>query len=381
MKWACTLASTTRLEDACDEAADGLISELGDSNADVVFAFISPEYEDHYSQLAPCLANQFGDALLFGCTAGGVIGGGEERERAPAISLAAASLPGVTIRPFHLESMPHRWAESIGMDAADEPSFVVLPDPFTGNTEPLLHWLDNAYPDSTVVGGIASGANHPGGNVLFRGREQHRSGTIGLALTGAVRIDTLVAQGCKPIGTPMFVTRADGNLLLELDGIPASKVLESLYADLDRRDRRLFRNSLFMGLVMNESRQVYERGDFLIRNLVGLAPEHDGVVVAAKLRERQVVQFHLRDAATSADDLDEMLAASVGKNAAGALMFSCLGRGEMLYGRPDHDSKLFASHHPGVPVAGFFCNGEIGPVHGQTHLHGYTSSIAMFSAA
>ncbi len=379
MKWASHLASTSRLEDAVDEIGDSLVEDLGGHNADLVLAFVSPEYADYYSRLADCVGQYFPDALLVGCTAGGVIAGAQEIEQSPALSLTAASLPGVTIKPFHLESMPHRWTEAIGVANADQPSFMVLPDPFTGNAEPLLRWLDNAYPDSVVVGGLASGANHPGGNVLFHNAEQHRSGTLGLAFTGDLRIDTLVAQGCRPIGSPMFITRADGNLLFELDGEPAMIALEALYASLGSRDQKLFETSLFIGMVMNESRQVYSRGDFLIRNLVGIAPERNAVVVGAKLHEQRVVQFHLRDAATSAEDLQELLETSQAREPRGGLMFSCLGRGQHLYGRPNHDSELFAKHHPGVALGGFFCNGEIGQVQGQTHLHGYTSSIALFS--
>jgi len=378
MKWASDLAATTRLEDAIDEVADSLIADLGGADPDLVIAFVSPEYEGYYSQLPRCVAAHFPNAQLVGCSAGGVIGGGEEVERAPALSLTAAALPGVDIKPFHLESMPHHWAGAIDVDPEKDPTFVMLSEPFSGNAEPLARWLDNAYPTSTVVGGIASGAEEPGGNVLFHNDQQYRDGSLGLALTGNLRVDTLVAQGCRPIGSPMFVTRSDGNLLLELDGVPAMAVLESLYKELGPADQILFKTSLFMGLVMNDARQVYERGDFLIRSLAGVSQERSALVIAAKLRDQQVVQFHLRDGDTSAQDLDELLVKSTGFEPQGALMFSCLGRGAGMYGVPNHDSTLFAKHHPGVPLGGFFCNGEIGPVQGQTHLHGYTSSIALF---
>ncbi|HTM19139.1 MAG TPA: FIST C-terminal domain-containing protein, partial [Kofleriaceae bacterium] len=189
---------------------------------------------------------------------------------------------------------------------------------------------------------------------------------------------TVVAQGCRPIGAPLFATRAEGNLIHELDGTPAVEVLESLYSELPARDQALFRTSLFIGVVMDERREVYRQGDFLVRNLIGIDARSGALAVSARLRANAVVQFQLRDADTSAADLQALLDARDGDAPAGALLFSCMGRGEMLYGRPHHDAEMFRARVGAVPLGGFFCNGEIGPVAGRTHLHGYTSSFALF---
>jgi small ligand-binding sensory domain FIST len=178
----------------------------------------------------------------------------------------------------------------------------------------------------------------------------------------------------------MFVTRADQNVLYALDGQPALVVLQELLAAADARDRRLFANSLFLGVVMKEQ-QEYRQGDFLIRNLLGIDGKSGAIAVGAALHTGMVVQFHLRDAATSAQDLEAVLARhheGRPRPAAGSLLFSCLGRGVQLYGEPDHDSAAFQRHLGPVPLGGFFCNGEIGPVHGSTFLHGYTSSFGLF---
>jgi small ligand-binding sensory domain FIST len=210
----------------------------------------------------------------------------------------------------------------------------------------------------------------------------YRAGLVGVAMCGDIEVDTIVAQGCRPIGEPMFVTGCQRNIVRELDGRPALKVLQELYQHLEARDQELFRHSLFLGIVMDESRQQYRQGDFLIRNIVGMDSATGALAIGAMLRESLVVQFHLRDAETSAEDLDELLARHArgghGRGVEGSLLFSCLGRGAALYGRPDHDSEVFRRRLGEIPLGGFFCNGEIGPLHGSTFLHGYTSAFGLF---
>jgi len=174
----------------------------------------------------------------------------------------------------------------------------------------------------------------------------------------------------------MFVTRADGNVLLELDGQPALVALNVLFQTLSAADQTLARSALSVGLVMNPNRQEYRQGDFLIRNVLGVDPRRAALVVGAALEEGQVVQMHVRDAATSSEDLTRLLA-RYRERPAGALLFSCLGRGIHLYGQPDHDSTAFHAALGDVPLGGFFCNGEIGPVQGRTFLHGFTSAFGL----
>ena len=197
-----------------------------------------------------------------------------------------------------------------------------------------------------------------------------------MALDGDVVIDTVVAQGCRPIGEPMFVTRCERNFLYEVDGRSPAAVLSDLHRRASTRDKELFRSSLFLGIVMREQ-QEYQQGDFLVRNVLGLDGKTGAVAVGALLRTGMVVQFHLRDARTSAEDLDTLLGRYAGQPV-GSLLFSCLGRGVHLYGRADHDTDLARRHFGDLPLGGFFCNGEIGPVQGTTFLHGYTSAFGLF---
>jgi small ligand-binding sensory domain FIST len=355
----------------------------------LVLAFVSPDHDSAAANDA--LAAAFPGATILGASARSVIGAGREVEEAPGLALAAARLPDVAIHPFHLrgdelpavEDAPVWWRERLGLAHGAAPSFLLLADPFSCDAEALVGGLDASFPGAAKIGGLASAAAEPRGNSLLCAGRVVDDGVVGVALHGELAVDTIVAQGCRPIGHPLFVTRARDQLLFELDGRKPADVLQALFDSADERDRELFRSSLFLGIEMKEALAEYHPGDFLVRNLVGLDARSGALVVGARLHDGQVVQFHLRDAETSARDLEERLARyrsalPAPPSDAGALLFSCLGRGQFLYGRPDHDSAAFARHLGRIPLAGFFCNGEIGPVEGRTFLHGYTSAFAIF---
>jgi small ligand-binding sensory domain FIST len=376
MQWVSTLSVTQRLNEAVTEVADAARAALGGVRPDLAVVFASPQHAAEYERVPELLRAQLDPAVLVGCSAGGVIGDGREVEGAPGLSVTAAVLPGVRVRPFHLSG-----GAPLPLAPGDDSSLVLLADPMSFDTERFLRAVEAAHPASTVVGGLASGGHEPGANALFLDGAVHRAGLVGVALDGDVAIETIVAQGCRPVGDPMFVTRAEGNVLYELDGRPAIEVLHELHLRSSKEDKALFRGSLFLGLVMHADEESYRQGDFLIRNILGIDPKTGALAVGAQLHEQQVVQFHLRDARTSAEDLDALLARHKAAEAgapAGALLFSCLGRGRHLYGRPDHDTDAFRRHLGPVPLGGFFCNGEIGPVEGRTFLHGYTSSFGLF---
>jgi len=372
MRWSSAASTAPTLAAAIDEAAGGVRVALDGVAPDLAVAFVSPHHASSFDALPGLIRDALGGGLLLGCSAGGVIGAGRELEEQPGVSLTAATLPGVTLTPFHLDA-PARPPVAAG----DPPSFILLPDPFTFDVDEMLHLVDAEWPGATVIGGLASGGRTPGANALYLGEAVHRRGMVAVALTGDVVVDTIVAQGCRPIGEPLFVTRSERNVIQELDGRRAGAVLQELYDHSSADDRALFRHALFLGIVMREDRQQYGQGDFLIRNVMGIDGKTGALVVSTLVRDGMVVQFHLRDADTSAADLDALLARYRGAPA-GALLFSCLGRGMHLYGAPDHDTDAFRRRAGDVPLGGFFCNGEIGPVHGTTYLHGYTSAFGLF---
>ena len=385
MKWCSSVSAAADLDDAIAEVTDRVRRELG-AKPDLAIVFVSPHHGAGYEDLARELASRVGARVMIGCSAGGVIGGGHEVEEVPGLSLTAAALSEVDIRPFRIRDVHEltdasRWRDILPRPDKGAPDFLLLADPFTFDAESFLRGLDAGFPSSAKIGGLASGGRQPGENVLYLDDRVERGGLVGVALAGNVRVDALVAQGCRPIGQPMFVTRSSGNTIFALDGRSPLTVLQELFASLEPRDRDLFRHSLFVGVVMREKAEVYRQGDFLVRNILGLDADREALGVGAIVHEGTIVQFHLRDAKTSSDDLEQMLAAlpeDRRSGVRGSLLFSCLGRGKHLYGRADHDTDAFRRHLGDVPLGGFFCNGEIGPVGGTTFLHGYTSSFALF---
>jgi small ligand-binding sensory domain FIST len=388
MRWVSAVSEDDSLERAVAECAAAIQRQL-QGPPDLAVAFVSEHHAAHYAQLPLVVEAALEPRHWIGCSAGGVIGGGHEVERAPGFSLTAAYLPGTTVAAFPLKPASvaaarkdaTAWRALVGVQEKDEPDFLLLADPFTFEAEECIRCLDAVYPAARKAGGLASGGRQPGANAIYLDGRMLAGGAVGVALTGDTQIETVVAQGCRPIGLPMFVTRCERNILQALDGRPPYEVLAQLYAALDARDRELFQHSLFLGVVMRPEQQQYAHGDFLIRNLLGVDSTSGSLAIGALLQERMVVQFHLRDADTSRQDLVAMLSRYRRDHAdapRGALLFSCLGRGRFLYGRADHDTEVFREQIGPVPLGGFFCNGEIGPVHGQTFLHGYTSSFALF---
>jgi small ligand-binding sensory domain FIST len=208
---------------------------------------------------------------------------------------------------------------------------------------------------------------------------------VGACLSGDLKVETVVAQGVRGIGGSHVITRADAQILYELDGEPVFKVLERLFAGLSEDDAARASRGLFLGVAQSAQIDRPTHGDYLIRNVMGALEGNEALVVGEVLREGQVVRFHVRDGVTSAEDLAVLLSAYASRHPegppAGALLFSCLGRGIHLYGEADHDTRAFKGIVGEAPLGGFFCNGEIGPVGEGVYLHGYTSAFALFRPA
>lgn len=390
MQWTNALSTRPSLEAAVAEVIERSSKSL-QAPADLGLVFISSAFTSEYPRLLPLLEERLSVPVLIGCTGGGIIGMSQqeqiqELEGLPALSLTLTHLPGVSITPFHvvseeipdLDSPPSAWIELIGVPPSPTPQFILLAEPFSAQINDFLQGLDFAYPGSVSVGGLASSSQMGGRINLFFQDRIYKEGIVGVALSGNVVLETIVAQGCRPIGKPYQISSCDRNILLELEAQPPLVVLRDLLESLSESDRELAQNSLFVGIARDEFKQDLEQGDFLIRNLLGVDPKFGAIAIGDRLRPGQRIQFHLRDAHTSAEDLEFLLQRYQKQSqsdpaSAGALMFSCLGRGEGLYGKANFDSQLFSRYLQDVPLAGFFCNGEIGPVGGSTFLHGYTS--------
>lgn len=410
MQWANALSTRPSLEAAVTEVVER-VSQSISGVPDVGIVFISSAYGSDYPRLVPLILEKLPLPVLIGCGGGGVIGMKTpdhvwEVEANPALSLTVANFPAVELVPFRLhseqlpdlDSPPNAWSDLIGVSPTKNPQFILLCDPFTSKVNDLLEGLDFAYPGAIKIGGLASASTMGLPNALFyhhapTGISQlYREGIIGLALSGNLVVETIVAQGCRPIGQPWRISQGERNIIIELADTqdnsltyPPLELLRNLISTLSEKDQQLAQTSLFIGMARDEFKSELQPGDFLIRNLLGVDPRQGAIAIGDRVRPGQRIQFHLRDADTSAMDLEFLLqryqeSADPSATVAGALIFSCLGRGEALYGKPNFDSRLFRRYLDSIPLGGFFCNGEIGPVGGSTFLHGYTSAFGIFRA-
>jgi small ligand-binding sensory domain FIST len=392
MAWASGLSERIDAREAAKEAVAAARDALG-GPPDLALVFTSSLHAPSYAAVASALGELLPDQQIAGCSALGVIGGGREVERREALSVMLANLPGVRTKVFHLEALPRddaAWERLTGVPPAehDGASFLLFADPFSTDVDALLARFDAAYPRATKLGGVASGAARAGDSALFYGSRLLRDGVVGVALSRPIQVDAVVAQGCRPIGETMIITRCRESVIQELNVGKPMEALQRTFKGLSPRDQELGRHSLYVGIEMRSGAHRYDQGDFLVREVAGFDPKTGAMAISGKCQDYQAVQFHLRDAQTSAQDLERRLiearrALGDGRvnGANGALLFSCLGRGQALYGSSNHDSDVIRRLLGPIPIAGFFGAGEIGPVGGRTFLHGYTSSIALLTEA
>lgn len=412
---------------AAEHASERCLASLSGMSVDLAVLFMSMHHLGAARTISENVRKRLNAKVLVGCSAEAVLGGDTEMENAPGVSLLAASLPGVRVNTFVTDEVPglgDPTIEDIGPIAracgfeCDLRGMLLLADPFSspfGSMLPMLTKARNLATGFTqaaadqgvrpppIIGGLASAANRPSGNVLILNDRILRAGGVGISLHGNVAIDSLVSQGCRPIGPALVVTGVKGQMIMTLGGRPALDVLEEILDSLSQPMRQKLRRGLFLGRVVNEYKQRFGRDDFVIRTVVGVEKSVRAVAVADLLRVGQTVQFHVRDGQTASEDLSLLLDLQRLKDPpAGALLFTCNGRGTRLFDKPHHDasaiSRAFASvpgehaakpgealqstptptQGPSIPLAGFFCAGEIGPIGDDVFMHGQTACAALF---
>jgi small ligand-binding sensory domain FIST len=368
-----------------DIAVDAVLTALaGAEDADLAIVFVDSRFSDHYVDILARLDETLRPAQLIGCSGQVVVGPGREAEDTPAISVMALRLPGAVLTPIALPEDGARAARALAALADAEVSAIVLfADPYSVNADHLIAGLEERYPEVTLIGGLASSHNGGRGTALFQGAHVRPSGTVILALGGAVEVRTVVAQGAQPIGHPWTITAAERNFVQTIGNRPAIDVLRETIAELDEATRERASRNLLVGLAINEYRHEFGRGDYLIRNLLGYDQESGAVAVSANVRVGQTLQFQFRDAAAADEDLrvqlaDVPAAFGHGQELLGVLLCTCNGRGRDLFGVPDHDAGAIRDALGAPPIAGLFCNGEIGPISGRTFMHGFTASLGLF---
>lgn len=375
------------------EAVEDVIRQTArvlSGKVDAVFAFFTAHHADAADDLLERLWLELDPQALVGCSAEGVIGGEREIERQPGIAILAAELPDVRLHPFHVAgrtdwrhvlSDEDELKDRLGIGEQTR-AIIGFGDPFTTPLDQLLETINRAGPGVPVIGGMASGARQPGGNVLLRNDQTFGEGFVGLSLGGPVAVQAIVSQGCRPIGRAMVITRSHDNVIEQLGGKPAMQALRETVNEIPEPDRGLLENGLFIGRAISEYRERFDRGDFLVRNVIGADEESGAIALADYVKTGQTVQFHVRDANTAHEDLDLMLQGQKSlAPAAGGLLFSCNGRGMNLFDQPCHDLRAAREAMPRTPVAGFFAAGELGPVGGKNFVHGHTASFALLRPA
>ena len=354
---------------------------------DLVLLFASDAYAEEFNDLLAAVRWMTGAKTVIGCSGSGIIGPGREIEDEPAIALQLFSLPGVEMHTTHMTQLDlgrddEEWLRELPA-ANDANAWLIFADPFSFDTETLLRRFSELYEKTPLIGGLASGNYRRRRTFLFLDDQVLEEGAVGITIGGAYDVKSVVSQGCAPIGESWTITAAEGNVIETIGMKPALEVLYETFRNLSPETQERARSNLLVGLAMNEYRDEFGRGDFLIRNLMAVDQQAGTITVGALPRVGQTIQFQLRDPEAADEDLVALL--NIARSdlsgdfpAVGALLCCCNGRGAGLFGEPGHDVQKLEEVLGPLPVAGFFCNGEIGPVGGQNFLHGFTASLALF---
>jgi small ligand-binding sensory domain FIST len=348
----CGLSTSPDSRVAAIEAGTQARATLGGASADVAFLFCAGAHLAAPEATLEGVAEALDPPTLVGCGAGGVLGEGREIESGTAVAV---------------------WAAAV----------VMLPDPYSFPTDAVLAELARRSPGVPILGGLASARTPDGDAALFVGDRVVGAGAVGVRFDG-VEVIPCVSQGAAPVGPELTVTASEGNVISELAGRPALERLRDAIEELTMAERGMVANGLLLGVVIDGGKPEYRVGDFLVRPLLGADPEEGTVAVGAPVEPGAVVRMHARDARSADRDLRAALGLRVealgGAPPAGALVFTCNGRGRSMFGVPDHDAAALDEELAGAPAAGFFAAGEIGPVGGDPFLHGFTATVAVFPA-
>jgi small ligand-binding sensory domain FIST len=378
------LSTSPSAYDAATEAARAARGGArGRDAVDLAFVFLSSAHLDEVEVAAEAVREELAPRHMLGCVAEGVVAGVRELEQGPAVAVWAGSLQGAEIECFHAAAMQTEDGIAVaGFPELDDLGLVtLLVDPFTFPAGSFLTSLNEAHERVPLVGGIAAGGGRPGAQALILDDAVHSAGAVGAVVSGPP-VFTVVSQGCRPIGHEAVITRCEGNVVYELAGKPAVERLRTEIAALSSEEQALAARGLLVGLVIDENRPEYDASDFLMRGLLGADKASGALVLGETVRGGQTLRFFVRDAASADADLQRTLSGALHRGRpAGALLFTCNGRGMNMFPAPDHDARVVAAALGTQALAGFFCGGEIGPVGGKAFLHGFTATLAIFLEA
>jgi len=387
MPFAAALSSASRAARAVEETCAEIRSVIP-AAPDLACVFFTPHHLEAAAEISSRL-EALGAGALIGCVGEGVICNDREVEKGPALCVWAGKWRrAMRITPFHLEieQTPDGftllgWPDELADADPGRSALLALGEPRTFPSDAFLEQMNDDYPGLRVMGGMASGAWNADECRLFLNDRIIHSGAVGVLLEGVPGVRSIVSQGCRPIGGHFVITQGGENVIEQLGGKPALAQLQQIWQELSPEDRELVQHGLHLGLVINEYQDGFQRGDFLVRNVIGIDRKKGAIQITDRVRVGQSVQFHVRDARSADEDLGQLLGAGIQgheRRPDAALVFSCNGRGTRLFASADHDARAIRKIMGPMPLAGFFAAGEIGPVAGRNFIHGFTASVALF---
>ncbi len=387
MPFAACLSLAVDADRAIDEVCAHILQSLGQQVPDLTVVFVSHHHRDAFATLAGIIQSRLKSRVVIGCAGEFIAGGDQEIEGQAALSIWSAVLPGAELIPFHVqfETTPDGivtsgWPEEIA-GHADARAVLLFGEPFTTPIDAIIERLADELPKTALVGGMASGGRGPGQNCVFFNSTALIEGAVGVAIFGGPRVTAIVSQGCRPVGPNFVVTKAKDNVIVELGGKAPLQRLQEVYATLGEHDQALLQAGPHIGIVINEYKDNFGLGDYLISNVIGADRSSGAVAIGTNVRTGQTVRLHVRDAQTADEELRALLQRQCESDSSNkaALLFSCNGRGTRMFERSHHDASTIRSELGSIPLAGFFANGEFGPIGQKNHIHGYTASIVCFS--
>ena len=368
--------------------AEKLRGQLLAPQVSLGLVFMSPKFFPHAKAVLEILRVHARIPLLAGCSSGGLIAGEHEFENTNGLALALYSLPGAELQGVRFtqaqvqEANGAYWHLETGVEPKHTNGWLVFIDPFHLDSESWIRGWNEAYAPVPTFGGLASGISTDQTTQVYLNGDVFEDGGVAISVGGAVKLEGVISQGCTPIGESWTLTRVEKNIIHHIGNRPAYAVLAETFQKLSPDEQRKAQGNLLIGLVVNQYLEDFHRGDFLVRNLIGGDPNSGVLAVGALPRAGQMMQFQRRDAAAATEDMNELLARAKkqlgGATIYGGCLCCCNGRGQNLFTAPNHDAELVQKQLGPFGLAGFFCNGEIGPVGGKNYLHGFTASLALF---
>ncbi len=363
------------------QALDNLQGEA----VDLVFCFVSPHHLSQLDAALDAVRSTLSPAHFVGCCANGILSGGVEYEDQPAISLWAAALPQADLSSFLIR--PETTPEGVVLKGIarfpEGPStLIILGDPFSFPTVQFIEAMATTFPETQILGGMASAGLFRGENRLFCGTDVSPQGAVAVNISGKVDVRPVVSQGCRPFGQPMVITQCTDNEIFELGGKPALERLAEEAQSLDSEDRAFLAQGLHIGRAVDASQVRGGHGDFLVRNVVRFDQHTGSISASERMRAGQTVRFHLQDPRAASEELCLLLDEvdqEPRATPAGSLLFTCNGRGRRMFSVEHHDVKVVSGQFGTLPLAGFFAAGELGPIGTKNFLHGFTAVLALFS--